>query len=181
MRRACKEKMHSERRRAVALRPTTHHGAACIEEIRNQSTPQVDFGLWEFFAIPFGVGCPKLKLVIWMIFDKLSLHGRTFFMGGGPVCFPENTPQLTKNSESKIKVPYRVKKSSDRPRAKGAVDCPPCEKTAIFRRVGMSEQWRLAVSVGGFWLCSGRLDKKNPKIKSGASGLAFLSVASHLI
>ena len=70
----------------------------------------------------------------------------------------------------------------DRPRAKGAVDCPPCGKTAIFRRVGMSEQWRLAVSVVGFWLCSGRLDQnKIPKNKSGASGLAFLSVTSHLI
>ena len=66
----------------------------------------------------------------------------------------------------------------DRPRAKGAVDCPPCGKTAIFRRVGMSEQWRLAVSVGGFWLCSGRLNKT--KTKSGASGLAFLSMTSHI-
>jgi hypothetical protein len=46
----------------------------------------------------------------------------------------------------------------------------------------MSEQWRLAVSVVGFWLCSGRLDQnKIPKNKSGASGLAFLSVTSHLI
>ena len=92
------------------LRPTTHHDAACVEEIRNQSTPQVDFGLWEFFATSCGVGCPKLQLVIWMIFDKLSLHGRTFFMGGGPVCFPETTPQLTKNSESKIKMSYGAKK-----------------------------------------------------------------------
>ena len=31
-------------------------------------------------------------------------------MGGGPVCFPETTPQLTKNSESKIKMSYGVKK-----------------------------------------------------------------------
>jgi len=45
----------------------------------------------------------------------------------------------------------------------------------------MSEQWRLAVSVGGFWLCSGRLDQKKIPKKSGASGLAFLSVTSHLI
>ena len=51
-----------------------------------------------------------MQLVIWMIFDKLSLHGRTFFMGGGPVCFPETTPQLTKNSESKIKMSYGAKK-----------------------------------------------------------------------
>ena len=27
----------------------------------------------------------------------------------------------------------------------------------------MSAQWRLAVSVGGFWLCSGRLDQKKSK------------------
>ena len=31
-------------------------------------------------------------------------------MGGGPVCFPETTPQLTKNSESEKKMSYRVKK-----------------------------------------------------------------------
>ena len=31
-------------------------------------------------------------------------------MGGGPVCFPGTTPQLTKNSESKIKMSYGVKK-----------------------------------------------------------------------
>jgi hypothetical protein len=110
LRRACKAHPTRERRRAVALRATTHHGAACVEEIRNQSTPQVDFGLWEFFATSCGVGCPKLQLVIWMIFDELSFHRRTFFMGGGPVCFPETTPQLTKNSESKIKMSYRVKK-----------------------------------------------------------------------
>jgi hypothetical protein len=30
----------------------------------------------------------------------------------------------------------------------------------------MSEQWRLAVSVGGFWLCSGRLDQKKSKEKN---------------
>ena len=80
--------------------------------------------------------------------------------------------------------PCAMAKQNDRPRAKGAVGCPPCEKTVIFRRVGMSEQWRLAVSVGGFWLCSGRLDpwrldQKKTK-KSGPSGLAFLSVTSHL-
>ena len=46
----------------------------------------------------------------------------------------------------------------------------------------MSAQWRLAVSVGGFWLCSGRLDQKKSKKKSGAyPGLAFLSVTSGLV
>ena len=41
-------------------------------------------------------------------------------------------------------------RAADRPRAKGAVDCPPCGKTAIFRRAGMSEQW----AIGGVcrWL-----------------------------
>ena len=34
----------------------------------------------------------------------------TFFMGGGPVCFPETTPQLTKHSESKIKSHTVLKK-----------------------------------------------------------------------
>ena len=49
----------------------------------------------------------------------------------------------------------------DRPRAKGAVVDPPAAKCkkAIFGRVGMSAmKRRLAVSVGGLWLCSGRLD-----------------------
>ena len=42
----------------------------------------------------------------------------------------------------------------------GGIRPPPCGEMAIFRRVGMSAQWRLAVSVGGFWLYSGRLDQK---------------------
>ena len=56
--------------------------------------------------------------------------------------------------------------TEDRPRAKGGGIPPPCGETAIFRRVGMSAQWRLAVSVGGFWLCS---TKKNLFL----SGLVF--------
>ena len=74
--------------------------------------------------------------------------------------------------------PCAMAKQNDRPRAKGAVGCPPCEKTVIFRRVGMSEQWRLAVSVGGFWLCSGRLDpwrldqKKQKKIRPVWAGFS---------
>ena len=66
-----------------------------------------------------------------------------------------------------------------RPRAKRAVDQAPGGKT-FFRRVGMNARWRLAVSVGGFWLCSGRPDHKNPFLFSpGASGLVvFLSLTS---
>ena len=45
-------------------------------------------------------------------------------------------------------------------------------ETAISRRVEMSAQWRFAGSVGGFWLCSARLNNKNPrKKKSGVSKL----------
>ena len=45
-------------------------------------------------------------------------------------------------------------------------------KTAVFWHVEMSAQWRFAVSVGGFWLCSARLDKqKSPKKSSGVSRL----------
>ena len=46
----------------------------------------------------------------------------------------------------------------------------------------MNAQWRFAVSVGGFWLCSGRLDKKNSKIFfSWHVGAGFLSVTSGLV
>ena len=31
---------------------------------------------------------------------------------------------------------------------------------AIFRRVGIKAHWRFAVSVGGSWLCFGRLDQQ---------------------
>ena len=59
---------------------------------------------------------------------------------------------------------------------------PPAEKMAIFWRVGMSAKRQLAVSVGGFWLCSGQLDHtKNQKIFPGVSGLVFLSLMSYLI
>jgi hypothetical protein len=37
-------------------------------------------------------------------------------------------------------------------------EAPAAER--FFRRVGMNARWRLAVSVGGFWLCSGRPDHK---------------------
>ena len=36
------------------------HGVACVEEIRNQSTPQVDFGLWEFFCHFFWRRVPEV-------------------------------------------------------------------------------------------------------------------------
>jgi len=47
----------------------------------------------------------------------------------------------------------------------------------------MNAQWRLAVSVGGFWLCSGRLDKKNSNFFffSWHVGAGFLSLTSHVI
>jgi len=45
----------------------------------------------------------------------------------------------------------------------------------------MSAKRRLAVSVGGLWLCSGRLDQKKIKKNPGASGLVFLSLTSGLV
>ena len=46
----------------------------------------------------------------------------------------------------------------------------------------MNAQWRLAVSVGGFWLCSGRLNKKkSPQKFSWHVGAGFLSLTSHVI
>ena len=73
----------------------------------------------------------------------------------------------------------------DRPRAKGGWIEPPAAK----RRADFSACWDereaafggLAVSVGGLWFCSGRLDKKNQCVSSDVSGLFFLSLTSYLI
>ena len=52
---------------------------------------------------------------------------------------------------------------------------------AIFRRVGIKAHWRFAVSVGGSWLCFGRLDQKKSRIFFWRVWAGFLSPTSHVI
>ena len=70
----------------------------------------------------------------------------------------------------------RIEASSVAPPSTTAGGAVQQAEGLLVRRVGMKTQWRLAVSVGGFWLYSGRPDQKN--LFPGASGLAFLSLAS---
>ena len=46
----------------------------------------------------------------------------------------------------------------------------------MFQRVGIKAHWRFAVSVGGSWLCFGRLDQKKIQIFF-LTRLGLLSVA----